>query len=169
MSTVDTLQKYHKEIAHLKASLPEWNSLDNNRIQLQRLSGLTNITFRVTDTKGQLKSLIFKKYCKVEGIIAREHENRISMQGSNRGIGPKCYYANNEFRIEEDLSGAIHPSNNDLQDLKLIKRVMGKMATFHKIELEAIKSMPLFADYILSSDYINQAKATMATKQFSLG
>lgn len=55
------------------------------------------------------------------------------IQGSMKGIVPKCFYADNKYRIEEDLTGATHPSNYELEDLGLIKKILIKMVGFHRI------------------------------------
>lgn len=53
------------------------------------------------------------------------------MQGSLKGIGPKVYFADNNFRIEENLEGTTHPSNSDLQNRDLLKKIIGKISLFH--------------------------------------
>lgn len=80
------------------------------------------------------------------------------IEASKRGIGPKCYFANNKFRIEEFLTGFNHPNNEHLKDHGLIKSIMNKAAEFHQIEMEDIKHLKPFADFILSEEFVNKAK-----------
>lgn len=89
------------------------------------------------------------------------------MQGSLKGIGPKVYFADNNFRIEQNLEGTTHPSNEDLQGRYLLLRIITKISLFHQLELEAIQDIIPFSEYILSSKYAKKAKKAILTKSFN--
>mgnify|MGYP003420166949 CR=1 FL=1 len=99
--------------------------------------------------------------------MERQYENRILIQGSQKGIGPKCYYANDFYRIEEDIADARHPSNQELQQQGLLTKIVEKISEFHKLKLDAIENIAIFCLCILSSEYIDKAKKSILTKEFT--
>ena len=155
-----------EEIACIKKTLPGWENAQDHLIKFQRLSGFTNITYRVTDLEGNRNPLVFKKFATVEGLLERQYENRILMQGSLKGIGPRCYFADEKYRIEESLEGAVHPSPQQLQGEDLMRNILKKVSEFHSLELDAIKHMSTFAEYILSSEYADKVKSIISKKEF---
>lgn len=106
--------------------IPCWAEADVGEIGFARLSGLTNMTYKVTHPS--LRPLIFKWFARAEGLLERSRENLIFAELSEEGIGPKCYYYDDVCRIEEFVEGR-HPTNGQLlQDADLRKGVLAKMA-----------------------------------------
>lgn len=69
--------------------IPCWAEADVGEIGFARLSGLTNMTYKVTHPS--LRPLIFKWFARAEGLLERSRENLIFAELSEEGIGPKCY------------------------------------------------------------------------------
>lgn len=107
---------HSEEIQVLKKVMPNWADIQNHNIKFERLSGFTNVTYRIVDLEGKRSSVILKRFATVEGLLERQYENRILIQGSQKGIGPRCYFADDYYRIEEDIRGASHPTNAELQN-----------------------------------------------------
>lgn len=90
--------------------LPKWKDLDESKIKLERMAGITNEIYRVShpDTKEILvyrkfgdaeDSIIFSWY--VDLFLNRRTEEFIYKYISEKGVGPKVYGMTEDIRIEE--------------------------------------------------------------------
>lgn len=62
-----------EKIEYIKAALPQWKNIETGLVKFQRLSGFTNVTYRVVDLEGKRAPLIFKKFSVVEGLLERQY------------------------------------------------------------------------------------------------
>jgi len=53
----------------LKQQMKEWETVQDDEIVFVRLSGLTNITYRVSHANGLVAPVVFKKFGNVEGLV----------------------------------------------------------------------------------------------------
>lgn len=144
-----------------------WSDVPADEIQFDRLSGFTNVTYRVSHGKKERKSLVFKRFSNVEGLIERDKENLIFKQLSDRGIGPKCYFYNDKCRIEEFLEQGRHPTIPHLKSLDLKKSIVSRLASYHEIQIPSIQNDQTFVDYFLSNEFIQQARKRIVGRQYT--
>mmetsp|Transcript_38389 Transcript_38389/g.34190 ORF Transcript_38389/g.34190 Transcript_38389/m.34190 type:complete len:112 (+) Transcript_38389:116-451(+) len=87
---------------YIKATLPDWASISDNDIIIEKLTSLSNIVFKVTSKKEVSPNpIIFRKFATKEGVVDREKESLVFLEMSKRGLGPKCYGGDDKYRLEE--------------------------------------------------------------------
>ena len=115
-SQINTLES--QIIKNIQDHIPSWNTVNFNisHIKIQKLSGLSNAVYKVNINLDEVqksnnkhyedeiikiepKSLVYRVFeCK---IIDKYVEKTVFAFMSENGMGPKLFYQNDEFRIEE--------------------------------------------------------------------
>lgn len=121
--------------AALKQHMKEWEGVSDDDIVFVRLSGLTNIIYRVDHSKGLLPPVVFRKFGDASGLLERKKENIIYKELGEAGIGPQLYFASEGFRIEQFLQGIHHPTDLELKSPALKKSIVRKLVELHQTVL----------------------------------
>ncbi|KAL4450879.1 hypothetical protein ABPG74_011721 [Tetrahymena malaccensis] len=137
---LDTLIEY-KEI--LVDNLPEWkDTTDLRYIELKKLTGLTNATYRAKNNDPNLttsnKIAVIRIFGTVEGLVDKAKEHTIFNELGKNGAGPKCLAYGGSWRIEEYIDQGVHPDLITMRS-KTYRRLIAKyLSQFHKIQLSNI-------------------------------
>lgn len=90
--------------------MTEWQPLkSHDDIEVKRLNGNSNAVFKVNIKAGlypqitENRSLLFRRY--EQDIIDKQIEQAIFKAMSDNDLGPKMFFQNNKFRIEEYFEG----------------------------------------------------------------
>lgn len=137
---LDTLVEY-KEI--LVDNLPEWKDTTDLRfIELKKLTGLTNATYRAINNDPNLtsanKTAVIRIFGTVEGLVDKKKEHAIFCELGKNGSGPKCLAYGGSWRIEEYIDQGVHPDLVTMRN-KTYRRLIAKyLSQFHKVQLSNI-------------------------------
>jgi thiamine kinase-like enzyme len=135
---------YEQEFAFIKATLPQWKDLLLNDVSFERLSGITNVVFKVTTYQAGIEpnTMILRKYGK-NGIIDRNKEGYVFELLGGQGLGPKSYGGNEDYRLEEYVpSRVIKPT--EIKEKKMRRRLARAMGLLHKIDFPKLEKAGFF-------------------------
>lgn len=128
----------------IRATLPEWSKISDDDINLERLSSLSNLVFKITSAKEVTPNpVIFRKFATKDGVVDRDKESLVFLEMSKRGIGPKCYGGNDKYRLEEYFN-ARPIDNKEYNQTKYRRKLAISLANLHKMQVKGIDTTPLF-------------------------
>lgn len=143
----DTPERLQSLFANIQTEISSWRSLSFSDVSFSRLTGFTNITYRVkildpdTKTEVEPKIMVYREFCPHENFFSRKEEGLIFACLGKEGIGPRSYGGNDVYRLEEFIIGK-HPDpevmNSRLFALSLCKYA----ANFHNEDLEGLSKNP---------------------------
>lgn len=114
---------------------------NNEDIQITLLSkGVSNMVYLINiikeDKNEKLVAKIYLKSELLENLNSRNKENYISKILSDKKLGPKILFCNDNIRIEEYLTGRdIYCS--ELKDESLIKKIAYKLGKIHSLKIDS--------------------------------
>jgi len=144
-------ERFQMLLSNIQTYIPSWKSVSFGDVTFSRLTGFTNITYKVKvvdpETKIEPKILVYREFCAHENFFSRKEEAYIFSDLGKQGLGPKTYGGDNLFRLEEFITGR-HPDvemmNSRLFNLCLVKFAVG----FHKVDLEGLLKSPNCMGYL---------------------
>ncbi|KRX02634.1 Protein kinase-like domain [Pseudocohnilembus persalinus] len=100
----------------VQQNVEEYKNVPLEDIILQKLTGLTNETFKVSHKFDQKKKYVLRIFGKAEGLVQPEKENKIFVSLGEQELGPKCIAVEvGVWRIEEFIDNGIHPDVDQLK------------------------------------------------------
>lgn len=146
-------EKYREYKDFIRANLPEWEGLEDEDIEMERLSGITNMVFLASTKKNvSPNNLIFRKFSSREGIVDREKESKVFMEMSKRGVGPKCYGGNSDFRLEEYFH-AVQIKNKEYNQPDFRRKLAIAIAKLHKVQIEDLDKTTMLESALKDPKY----------------
>ena len=149
--TVDTPERFQMLFSNIQTYLPSWKSMLFGDVTFSRLTGFTNITYKVKivdpETKIEPKILVYREFCAHQNFFSKNDEAYIFSYLGKQDIGPKTYGGDNIFRLEEFIEGRnldVETMNSRLFNLCLAKFAVG----FHKEDLEGLLKSPHCMGYL---------------------
>lgn len=133
-------------LSNIQKYLPSWEPISLADVTFSRLTGFTNITYKVKITNNpcniQPDILVYREFCPHEGFFSRKDEIYIFSSLGSQGLGPKSYGCDDKtFRLEEFIVGR-HP-NPDIMSSREFTLAMAKyIAYFHQEELLSMSKNP---------------------------
>ena len=126
----------------VKNCLKSWNNLLTSNLKLTRLTGLTNIVYKLSHDKEDVfpKSIIYRIFGDCE-FISRVEENTIFEFLSKENLGPKLYGSSKGCRLEEYIEKK-HPSFEDVCTRRFKISLAKYLTVFTSVRPENIDKTP---------------------------
>ncbi|CAD8083992.1 unnamed protein product [Paramecium sonneborni] len=114
----------------------QWEIVNPSQIQISRLAGLTNITYKVEINEEIIpKTIVFREFGNAEGFVDSKQERIIFKTISDLELGPKQLQCGDIWRMEEFVTDGIHPTNQKMGSPLFQFRSMGVLQKFHQMEI----------------------------------
>ena len=141
----DTPQRLQSLFSNIQTEIPSWQLLSFSDVSFSRLTGFTNITYKVKilapETKIEPNILVYREFCPHENFFSRKEEALIFSCLGKEGIGPNSYGGNDVYRLEEFIFGK-HPDVETMNS-RMFNLCMSKYcASFHNENLEGLQKNP---------------------------
>jgi hypothetical protein len=87
-------------IKRIKENFGPWSNVPEDKLSITRLSGMSNACYKVSklDSDIEPKDLLFRKF---ECVVTDKKLEQLIFNANCEQGGPKNYFCNDEFRIEE--------------------------------------------------------------------
>ncbi|CAD8081041.1 unnamed protein product [Paramecium primaurelia] len=124
-------------IKHIIADeFTSWQSINPSKIQITRLAGLTNITYKVETQEEILpKTIVFREFGNAEGFVDSKQERIVFKTISDLELGPKQLQCGDIWRMEEFVTNGVHPTNEKMGSSLFQFKSMGVLQKFHQMEI----------------------------------
>lgn len=135
---------FHTDVHLIKSFLKSWEKVAPEKIQFERLAGLSNVIWKVTalDQLATPRSIIYRKFGDNEEIVDRQRENYIFTELAKQGLGPAHYGGDSDVRLEEFYeSRALKPS--EVNNKHIRRGVAKSLAKLHKAKIEGLDENPM--------------------------
>lgn len=121
--------------ARIKAHVKGWSAISAaDQLEFKRLSGLSNACYRVSPKDPELavlvepSALLYRK--KVSEVVDKTQEAIVFEVMSAQGMGPQCFYQDDDFRIEQFFEG--RPlSIWELRSPVILRKLMRALVSLH--------------------------------------
>lgn len=121
--------------ARIKAHVKGWAVISSaDQLDFKRLSGLSNACYKVVPKDAELAALVepsallYRK--KVSDVVDKKQEAIVFEVMSSQGLGPTCFYQNDDFRIESFFEG--RPlSIWELRSPVILRKLMRALVSLH--------------------------------------
>lgn len=128
-------------LSNIQTFLTSWKELTLADIFFSRLTGFTNITYKVRITKAcdiEPKILVYREFCAHEGFFSRSDEMYVFDTLGAQGLGPKNLGGDGKtFRLEEFIYGR-HPDPKTMQDNKFTMAMAKYIENFHRQQMQKL-------------------------------
>jgi len=144
---------YGQEFAFIKANLPQWKDLTLDDLSFERLSGISNVVFKVSTFQSDIQPnpVILRKFGK-NGIVDRGKEKYIFEELGKQDMGPKSYGGNEDYRLEEFFPArVIKPT--EIKEKKMRRRLARAMGLLHRIEFPKLDKTGAFVKLLEDQAY----------------
>jgi len=160
-----------KELTNIKSALEGWKDITMEQIQVTNGWGLCNKTYivKALDPAVQPPAVFLRIFGNSLGASDYEQENKIFKEIANKGLGPKCYYANLEYRIEEYIPSQVVPMD-ELHTPEKSREIAKWLAGLHKQNFDFL-GIPKTPTYIVnkldSKNLVKTAKEVLHTVELN--
>jgi len=159
------------ELTNIKNALKGWENVTFDKIQVIEGFGLCNRTYTVKalDPEVQPSAVFYRQFGAMLGTNDHEQENKIFKEIAKKGLGPQCYFANLEYRIEEYIPSQVIPVK-ELHTPKMSNFIAKWFAGLHKQDwdfLGADKNVTFILNRIDSRDLLRKAQNVLTTTEFN--
>ncbi|CAD8192250.1 unnamed protein product [Paramecium octaurelia] len=124
-------------IKHIIAEqFTSWQTINPSEIQITRLAGLTNITYKVeTQVEVMPRTIVFREFGNAEGFVDSKQERIIFKTISDLELGPRQLQCGDIWRMEEFVTNGVHPTNEKMGSPLFQFKSMGVLQKFHQMEI----------------------------------
>ena len=155
------------EIDFIKECLPEWSALTHHEITFERLSGITNVVYKVIALKNDItpNPIILRQFGD-NGIIDRTQESYVFELLSNLGKGPKCFGSRSNIRLEEYFdSRVINPSEINKKEFR--RKLARCIAGLHRIDFPKLDKTGFLNKVLEDKDFYEKFNKKCASGIFN--
>ncbi|CAD8208470.1 unnamed protein product [Paramecium pentaurelia] len=123
-----------KEI--ISEKFTSWKQISPSQINISRLTGLTNITYKaqaMMDTTPQ--TILFREFGNAEGFVDSQQERIVFKTISDMDLGPQQLECGDSWRMEEFVKDGVHPNNQKMAEANFQFKSMGVLQKFHQMDI----------------------------------
>lgn len=147
-----------------------WSSLKESDIEINRLSGITNVTYSVQvlqkpDVVPQ--RIIYRRFGQsfIGCLLKRELENEIMVELAGAGLAPEVYGATKEWRIERFLDADVMRTEQ-MSEAPIARRLMKTLATLHVFKSDKTPQESLLEKLYTTKEWVKAFQKKVAMTQF---
>jgi thiamine kinase-like enzyme len=166
---------FYKEF--IRSNLPSWSLIPPEEIQMTKLTSYSREVYKVVALNKKIKPIIFRvitdtvggKFKKPKGLfISNEEEVLVYSKAYEHNLGPKLYYQNNSYRIEEFIEGG-KINYDSLYDPLFRRRLTYVISEWNKLSLKGLKRKEsYFIDYFTNGkENFNKFSEVCSRKNYS--
>jgi len=125
----------------INESLSEWKDVKLEEVEFHLLPSMTNTVYKVVCRNSDIRPnpIIFRKFFQGHGIIDRPKERKLFLEVARVGYGPKCYFENEKYRIEQWIESNPMKGHEYNENPENRRRLARAVAKFHRIQVPWIK------------------------------
>ena len=150
-SQKDTQDHLLSLLENIKKHLPTWQYIQSSDISFTRLTGFTNITYKVKvlDENSKIipNILVYREFCKNESFFSRKEESYIFSSLGDQDLGPKSYGGDENYRLEEFIFGK-HPDVTLMCSRPFNLCAAKYISKFHTENLQELDTNPSALKYL---------------------